>query len=260
MNSEKTPFKKVIHLDEKVISPTDRVGSVPISGNDSSVLMENTSVPSRPDGLNKSVIGRPSIYDLKGNLLASEENLVVITGREFLAQVIANTPGDNPDDLTAYRITHFGVGDGGSTNECPPTTTGPFDDDTDLGNRVVIKTQTLANYPDYISGGTLKRIEMDGEIKVVSEEHTINVPTGGEQVIDAYTAVRYRMYLQPGEPVSKPFRFNEAGLFAVKHTQNADTKNWGPEHNSEVLFARFTTLDKWLDLGDGIMIEWYVLV
>ncbi len=259
-----TTFKHVIHLDEKVINPTDIVGSVPILGNNSSVLLENASILSRPQGLDKSIIGRPQIYDLQGNLLASEENLVVITGREFLAQTLSNvlgakTPLDNPVDLRAFKVTHFAVGDGGSTDDCPPTTNGPFDDDTDLGNKVTIGDVTAGEPAKYIAGGTLKQITYDGEIKVVSEEHTINVPTGGQKVVDAYTAIRYRMYLQQQEPKNKPFRFNEAGLYAVEYLFDPIANDYLPTDNY-ILFARFTTLDKWLDAGDGIMIEWYILV
>ncbi len=259
-----TTFKRVVHLDEKVLSPNDRVGSIPISGNDSSIELENSVVPSRPDGLNKSVIGRPKIYDLEGNLLASEENLVVITGREYLAQLVSNvpsskTPLDNPKDLTQYKVTHFGVGSGGSSEDCPPTTKGPYDDDIDLENGVIIGSPSTSFPARYISDGYLKQIAYDGEIKVVSEEHTINVPTGGQKVIDAYTAIRYRMYLQPYEPIDKPFRFNEAALYAVEYAWDNDANQLLPTDNS-VLFARFTTLDKWLDTSDGIMIEWYILV
>ncbi len=263
--STQVPFKRVVHMDEKVIQPKDRVSSVPVSGYDSTLTMEDkTEVPTRPQGLHKSMIGRPNVYDLDGNLLASEENLVVISGREFLAQLVSDvggskTPLDNPNDLTAYKITHFGIGDAGTTDDCPPTTTGPFDDDTDLGKRAQIGDVSTLEPLRYISNGTLKQIVYDGEIKVISEEHTINVPTGGEKVIDAYTAIRYRMYIQPTEPKNKPFRFNEAGLFAVQYAWNTVANAWLTT-DEEVLFAKFTTLDKWLDTGDGLMIEWYVLV
>ncbi len=262
-------FKKVIHMDEKILTPNDRVGSVPIAGNKSDIIIKNvgtknTPVPSRPEGLHKSMIGKPSVYDLKGNLLASEENLVVITGREYLAQVLSNvvgskTPNDNPNNYTLYQITHFGVGSGGASDACPPTIEGPFDDDTDLGERAKIGNESLMEPIKYISGGTLKQIVYDGEIKIVSEEHTINVPVGGQKVVDAYTAIKYVMYLQPNEPTEKPFRFNEAGLFAIEYSYDTVTGQYTPT-GKELLFARFTTLDKWLDTADGIMIEWYVLV
>jgi len=253
-------FKKVIHMDEKVVCPKDKITSAIAMGESSESVAKESMVPKREED-HKSFIGRPRVYDLDGNLLAEEENLVVLTGREFIAQNLVGTQGNNPLDLTNYKITHFGVGDSnrGSTGICPPTTVGPFDDDVDLENRVTI-SDLYATYPNkYIDNGRLKRIESDGEIKIVSEEHTINVPTGGQKVIDAYTAIRYRMYLQPGEPQVKPFCFNEAGLYAVEQVFDPVSGNSIATDNY-VLFARFTTMDKWLDVSDGIMIEWYILV
>ncbi len=249
-------FKKVFHLDEKVITPSDKIGSNPFKSDNSLVSATDPDSGLGPRS-SKSVIGRPKIYDLKGNLLASEENLVVMVGREYLAQLVAGVQGQAPNDYTTYKITHFGVGNGGASNACPPTTVGPFDDDVDLENRVQISTSSdVNNFPD---GGKLKRITIDGEIDVVSEQHTINVPSGGQLVVDAYTAVRYRMYLQPNEPIDKPFRFNEAGLFAMEYMWDTVNHVWIPSGNY-IMFARFTTMDKYLESADGIMIEWYVLV
>jgi hypothetical protein len=251
----KENMKKLVHLDEKILKPGDRQTS---KGSKSSSNVEN--IPSR-SSLQKSVVGRPRIYDLKGNLLADEENLVVLLGREYLAQLLAMRPGDNPVDYTSYKIQYFGVGDGGTSDDCPPQTIGPYDDDTDLVHRVVIKDPLAGgDYPDYIDDGKLKRIELDGEITIKSEEHTINTNTGGQTVVNAFTAVKYTMYLQPDEtPKDDPnnygyFKFNEAGLYAVRYDSN------GQPTNDYILFARFTTLDKYLETADGIMIEWYVLV
>ncbi len=252
-------MKKLVHIDEKAMHPKDRVGSAPVIGNISEVPQRDLTA--------KSIIGKPSIYDLKGNLLASEENLVVLLGREYLAQLLAGTQGNNPDNLLQYKISHFGVGDQNPTGiSPPPTTVGPFDDDVDLANRVKINNVSSTFPSKYIDDGKLKQIISDGEISVVSEEHTINTTSGGQKVVDAYTAVRYRMYLQPNEPIVKPFRFNEAGLYAVKHRLDSGTGQWVPATDPSTgdyiytLFARFTTLDKNLDAGDGIMIEWYILV
>ncbi len=250
-------FKRVVHVDEKAIKPKDKIGNAVMAGNDSIVEAGDTSVPLRPEDF-KSIIGRPRVYDLKGNLLAEEENLVVLTGREYIAQKLVGDQGNNPSDLTEYRITHFGVGDSGGAT-CPATTVGPYDDDVDLVRRVKIETSATIPASAYVDGGNLKQIEYDGEIKIISEEHTINVPTGGQKVVDAYTAIRYTMYIQNDEVVAKPFVFNEAGLFAVEWLFDPTNATWKPTDNY-VLFARFTTLDKWLDTGDGIMIEWYVLV
>jgi hypothetical protein len=267
MNSRDTLSKRVVHIDEKSMQPRDKVGSGVVTLKDSEATLDENIIK-RPAAF-KSVIGRPKVYDLKGNLLASEENLVVITGREYLAQLLAGTQGHNPEDYTNYKVTHFGVGDGGTVTEiggqsCSITTTGPFDNDEDLENRVVIKDPIAGGqYPNYVDDGKLKRIEADGgSITVLSEQHTINVAGengSGQMVIDAYTAVRYVMYLKPNEPKDKPFRFNEAGLYSVKYEWDENDHLWKPT-DDYILFARFTTLDKYLEAADGIMIEWYVLV
>ncbi len=261
-------FKRLVHLDEKVITPKDKVGSGLYSSSNNDTLEMSEQTPTSPTRASKTIVGKPKVYDLNGNLLADEENLVVLIGREFLAQLLAGTQGNNGNNYTNYRVTYFGVGNEGTSSptDCPPTTVGPYDDDVDLGqtqtgitnSRVIIKTPTGVGY-DYIDDGKLKRIETDGEITVVEEEHTINTDHGGQIVVERFTAVRYTMYLQPDEPESKPFKFNEAGLFAVRY-------EYDPVQGIEVptedylLFARFTTLDKYLEAPDGIMIEWYILV
>jgi hypothetical protein len=282
LNSDGKITKHLIHLDEKILKPNDTA----TSGLVSTEANNNTlSSGLRPDGLQKSVIGKPKVYDLKGNLLAEEENLVVLTGREFLAQLIAfrsvsDDQGSVILDLTNYKVTHFGVGKWGTTETCPPVANGPYDDDIDISRQIydpgstpitpcdvylgrpIIKDPTAGGTEaDYIDDGKLKRIELDGEIKIIQEEHTINTCSGGQDTIDKYTAIRYTMYLQPDEPQDKPFKFNEAGLFAVEHDPNTGLPVVNPDgsHNY-ILFARFTTLDKWLESADGIMIEWYILV
>jgi hypothetical protein len=264
MNSKGNITKHLVHLDEKVIKPNDKVGSSVVLSQDSAQELQDAKIQ-RP--ISKPIIGRPRVYDLEGNLLASEENLVVLVGREVLAQLIAGTQGSNPEDYTSYRITHFAVGDGGTTDTCPPNVNGPFDDDTDLEHKVVIKDPIAGGqYPNYAGDGYFKLIEANdgagspqGEISVLNEEHTINVPGGGQLVVHAYTAVRYRMYLQPTEPKDKPFKFNEAGLYAMEWRYDSQLSEERPTGNYR-LFARFTTLDKYLEAADGIMIEWYILV
>lgn len=279
MTQKDTNLKRLVHLDEKVLKPADKIKA---GGSN----LVDKGMPSR-DALQKSMVGKPRVYDLKGNLLADEENLVVLVGREYLAQLLAmrppvgypaapcpnGTPPGNACNYTDYRVTHFGVGDGGTSNDCPPQTIGPFDNDVDLVNRVKIKDPLAGgDEPNYIDGGNLKRIEQiddqgnvtEGSISVEIEEHTINTIDGGQQVVDAFTAVKYVMYLQPDEaPKDDPnhmgyFKFNEAGLYAVRHVDDGNG-NMVPT-NDYILFARFTTLDKYLETTDGIMIEWYILV
>jgi hypothetical protein len=288
----KNEFKHLLHLDEKVLKPKDVTRSGAMISSKATGLANNFGAPNlRPDGLMKSLIGKPRVYDMKGNLLAEEENLVVLRGREYLAQLIAGTPptpssddgcgklpiSDTPIacDYTNYRITHFAVGDDGTDGGCPPVADGPYDNDTNLRNPKGLFPQEGAVIPgDYLNMGgsydnnTLKKIDFsDGSITVISEEHTINDGVNGELPVKAYTAVRYIMYIMPGETTGGPtspnntaFRFNEAGLYGIKY--NADGSVFVNTDGScdYLLFARFTTLDKYLEDSDGIMIEWYILV
>ncbi len=288
-------LKKIFHIDEKSLKPRDFTQTGVGTSSMSSIEITQVEVKAKTEAEMKSIIGRPKIYDLKGNLLAEEENLVVLTGREFLAQLIANKiPALAVDeshcignlatapatDYSGYRITHFGVGDGGATDDCPPEVLGPYDNDCDLVSPAQIGNPT--GNDNYIDAGFLKKIEfvkpdktIEGGITIEQEEHTINIddpktglPTGQLQV-QAFTAIKFLMQINPGEPIfvkgqphPKPFRFNEAGLYAVKYDSNG---NIVPDpddalKSSKVLFARFTTMDKWLDENDGILIEWYILV
>jgi len=285
-------MRTVTHLDEKILAPRDSVGGKPMKA---SAL--------RPNGLSKSVIGRPKIYDLKGNLLAEEENLVVLLGREYLAQKLSGAvpigavesptyPPDTPNmcigdttgvnrtfvDYTNYQITHFGVGQGGTNDECPPTAIGPYDNDCDLEMPVKLGDPTVGNIGDYVSDGYLKKITFtdpsngnQGSITIESEEHTINIGdtrldpndiATGEIQVDAYTAIKYTLFLEPGQANENgdPFKFNEAALYAVRYENGVPAVNPTTGETDKVIFARFTTLDKYLEVTDGIMIEWYILV
>lgn len=237
-------MKKVVVLDSSTLEPEDRV--TVLEGTDSTDSLDNTKT--------KRIIGRPKIYDLDGNLLAEEENLVVIGGREIVAALIS---GKNPN-LSAYKIEYVGIGNGGTdNNNGVPSTVGPFDNDTDLASRVKIgdstESDTNTNDYKYINDGFLKRIESDGSIIVSSEDLVINGPQG-QITVSANTVITYNITIQKEEPVEKPFKFNEAGLFAVEYI------NGIPSKDNHILFARFTTLDKYLDIHDGITIEWNILV
>ena len=229
---------KIMHLDNSVLSPDDSTNVKTI---------ECTSDKAR------SVIGLPKVYDLQGNLLAEEENLVVLSGREFLAQKLADLALDG-NDLTSYQIRYFGVGIGG-TEGTPPVTVGPFDTDLELTSRVKISIAGIsdpANDYKYIDAGYLKRINSDGSIVINQEEHTINT-NENQVVVNKFTAITFNILIQEDEPAEKPVKFNEASLYAVKYIEGVPT-------DDKILFARFTTLDKYLDLKDGISIEWSILV
>jgi len=238
-------MKKLSILDSSTLEPEDRTS-----------VIEETSMAESGDLGNKSkrIVGRPKIFDLDGNLLAEEENLVVMGGREIVAALIS---GKSPT-LNDYKITYFGIGTGGtSAVGGVPSTVGPYDNDSRLAQPVAISrtglSDTSTNDFKYIHDGFLKRIESDGSIVISAEEHTINTAHGQTQIY-ANTVITYNLTIKKDEPATKPVKFNEAGLYAVKYTGNT------PSKNDHILFARFTTLDKYLDIHDGIIIEWNILV
>lgn len=238
-------MKKLHILDSSTLEPEDRVSVI-----EETSLAENGNLGNKT----KRIIGRPKVFDLEGNLLAEEENLVVMGGREIVAALIS---GKSPE-LSKYRIAYVGIGTGGtSSNAGVPNTVGPFDNDTDLVNRVRLASPTVSdtstNNYNYVGDGFLKRIESDGSIVVSSESHMINGPTGQIKV-HANTVITYNIKIQKTEPLVKPFKFNEAGLYAVEYSGNT------PSKTKHILFARFTTLDKYLDIHDGLIIEWNILV
>jgi len=228
-------------LDSSDLQPEDRT----------TVLNESTTATNKT----KSIIGRPKVFDLKGNLLAEEENLVVLGGREIVAAIIS---GRDPA-LSKYRIEYFAIGTGGTELVSgEPNTVGPFDNDTTLAELVQIgkttESDTSLNHYKYINDGKYKKIDSDGSVVVTAEEHIINGPDG-QITVSARTVVTYNLIIKKDEPVVKPVKFNEAGLFAVEYDDDGK-----PSKSNQILFARFTTLDKYLDILDGIVIEWSILV
>lgn len=244
-------LKKLVHIDQKVLVPADVTKTV--------VETEELASASKAQ---KSIIGKPKVYDLKGNLLAEEENLVVLGGREFLAQKLMGGAYGATTDLSNYEVRYFGIGAGGTDGGATPTTVGPYDLDDILVSPVQFDAtggniDSATNSYKYIStslltGGYLKNITSDGSIDIIQEEHTVNTATD-TLTVSRYTSIKFTLKIDITEPATKPFRFNEAGLYAVEIVGGVPTGN-------AILFARFTTLDKYLDTNDGILIEWHVLV
>lgn len=240
MKTEKK-LQKLIYVDEKILSPDEKVTT-----SDEKILSSKET---------KRFIGLPSVYDLNGKLLAKETNLVILRGREFLAQMLMQMPSSSGEDLTSYKLEYFSIGSGGTSTGGTPTTIGPYDNDLDLTAPAVFATtgldSSLNNYK-YIDNGHLKKITSDGSIEIIKEDHTINTSSGNLDV-QRYTSIKFVLKITQTEPANKPFKFSEAGLFAVKYINGVPT-------SEKLLFARFTTLDKYLDTNDGILIEWHILV
>lgn len=222
-------------------------------------------------------------------------NLVLLSGREFLAQKLADIPQSASIDQRAYRIRYFGYGRGGAQEGTGtvPNKMGPFDDDMGLyapGHFATGSSDADTKFK-YLHNGKLKNIRTDnGTITIEKEEHIINkgsisagtgTSTSTETIVSKFTAIKYTMFIMSHEFIKpstvgavdeNPFPFNEAALYAVetKLVLNEDGLTYmeqpvgsltTEQQNAPYLpFARFTTSTKWIEEGESLKIEWYILV
>lgn len=233
---------------------------------------------------------RFTIFGSDGSIKESgTPNLVLLSGREYLAQKLSGVPQPDGVDYRDYEIRYFGFGRGGSQDGTGtvPNKIGPFDDDKGLyaPAHFASGSSDRDSQFKYIHNGTMKRIRSSGgTINLVQENHIIK-KNDGEVSVDKYTAIKYTMFidnhefLKPsleGTVTDLPFPFNEAALYAVKtelvkNTPDengvetymelpyglSDTQRQSPAY---IPFARFTTATKWMEKGDSIKIEWFILV
>lgn len=222
-------------------------------------------------------------------------NLVLLKGREFLAQKLADIPQSSSVDQRSYKIRYFGYGRGGAQDGTGtvPNKMGPFDDDVGLyapGHFATGSSDADTRFK-YINNGKLKNIRTDnGTITIEKEEHIINkgtvaagtgISTSTESIVSAFTAIKYTMFIMNHEFIKpstvgavdeNPFPFSEAALYAVDMQEviNEDGITYVEEpagtsttekQNPQIIpFARFTTSTKWIEEGESLKIEWYILV
>lgn len=255
---------KVTQLDDQISH--DRIGCDDISWSDFP-----TADKSKPE------IGRVIITNLKTGEQTKINNMVVLGGREVLAQKLINIGEEK-----SYQLRYFQVGDGGCTVSTTPSKIGPYDDDQTLKNIVPFSSGNNIDNGTYkyIHNGASKLIKSDGgKIEIITEKHTIDtLDNSGNQIqkdIDAKTSIKFTLFVNPDEcysvdengeiPQTRIFRFNEAALLLVDMDEENTEIPAGESDNAKFnanykLFARFTTLNKYLEANDGLKIEWYILV
>jgi len=222
--------------------------------------------------VNKPVRGFGVITDNDGNQL-SEPNLVVLGGREYVAHMIAGKRGpvNFPEirsnvNLLTSKIRYFGIGNGAQQESSLDKIGLTYSNDIELSNPIKIGEGNVGadeNYK-YIHDGYLKRIESDkGTIEILEEDHLISIGLN-KVTVQANTTIKFTMYILPGELNNYPETFNEAALYSIEMQDSESEIPYGisDEHRSfanKRLFAKFTTLNKYLASKDGIRIEWYIL-
>jgi len=260
----------IAYVDSKNVCPKDKIcGSM-----DESEFNKH---------YNKPIRGEVVISNARTGEVIERPNLVLLSGREFIAQKLANISsdtlinleGDSEDTLENYKIRYFGIGSGGASPLDGTNKVGPYDSDVDLVSRQKFNNmQPSENSGDagvqYLHEGYLKHIQSDnGRIEIISEKHTIDNNTGQDVYINAMTTIKYTLFIKQEElfKESKPFPFNEAALYAVEYDDEgklpkANSKEgkensiWNARYRT---FARFTTSTKLLEHTDSLKIEWYIL-
>ena len=241
-------MKKIIHMDKKILTPSDRFA----------INQDNR----------KPVRGVVKITNSRGETVG--ENLVVLTGREYLAEKLASLDGSATPNYLNYKLRYFGIGSGGAENDPntgdPTVKIGPYADDTDLYQAVKIASGNSSDGTTYIDNGYLKDITVDAAkgsgIFIEQETHNIPDGSGGNHDVTAYTTVRFTMFLNEDEPpaASKPFEFNEAALWAVEYDPNTNIPIMNSDGTcNKVLIAHFTTSSKFIEVNEGLRIDWYIL-
>ena len=109
----------------------------------------------RPKGKGRKPQGEVFIYDMKDGKkeLVHKSNLVVYSGREMLAQRLANYENPNITATKDEFLAWLGLGDGGVRPADPLDPVPPANQDTDLSSRIMIQNITDVNYADLHSAG-----------------------------------------------------------------------------------------------------------
>lgn len=281
---------KTSHVDEKVLTPLDNSKS---NFTKDALISEGYTAAEASNHIDKPIRGHVIITNNNTGEVLETPNLVLLSGREFLAQKLSDTAGNSllpagSLDLTKFKISYFGVGTGGADTADQPNKIGPFDNELDLRDpgkfaNVSIDTDSTLNMGQryqYLDNGKLKKITTDGgSIEIIQEDHEIIITGGQTVIIPAFTTIKYTMIINNTELFKDvnnggtgPFAFNEAALYAVEHeidsstdtdysvpakTDGSMTSRYQPHYRA---FARFTALTKWLEESDSLRIEWFILV
>lgn len=188
----------------------------------------------------------------KGLVFDEGPNLVSAQGREFVAQRVFNSSTPSANNWTAYTISHFAVGSGGSTVSAPPpvvTLNGPYICDTHLITPTSLGTAgyltegatTLAVKPITASSGSL-----------ALESVTYS---GGSGSCSYYTKMKCTCIIPgpvSGEPTSlapgATTKIDEAALYFT---------NGGV--GTPLLFSHICFAPKWKEKESTLTIQWYIL-
>ena len=195
-----------------------RKSAPPLSKEEIEFILENLEQRDK-------IVGLVEIFKNNSEFIERGKNLVVFDGREFATSKVFNI-----GNYVNWNITHFGIGNGGTSSD-GTTKVGPNDDDTDLYSPLTLNSSDSS----YLRNGILKPIN--------SQELILDEGTG------KYTTVLNTLTINVAdEPdLIAPVKINEVGLFFTD-----ENGNWK-------LFSHYTTTDKILEENESITFKWYIL-
>ena len=183
---------------------------------------------------------------LDDKLVVNKPNLVVAQGREFVAvktfEVVETSSGETRPNYGNYKISHFGVGSGGTSV---------------VNNEVIFLGPNVCDNSLYdpISLGVDDSylIEPSGVahvLKPITSDGSIYLEQGGLCDLDYYTKVKCTCTLIPGEPVAlepgESVKIDEAGLY---FTDGTNAK----------MFSHICFRPEWKEKESKFVLIWYIL-
>ncbi len=183
--------------------------------------------------------GYVEIYSIDENgdkKLVGKSNLVLFTGREWIASRICNLNNGNISQDEDEFISWFGLGNGGAPIGDPLNPNTPINDMTNLSNEVAIHTTDI-ECADYRAGSYYKH-PLDS---IVFQQDTLND--------DKYLIIKITTTISIDH--ANGFNLNEAGLF----TSNNDAgEHLGPFNIFSIV--TFPTIVK--DDSRQLVFYWYL--
>lgn len=232
--------------------------------NDSNLLSKLNTIRSEKPGL---VCGAVRLFKNGEMIQDVSSNLVVGLGRQFVAQKLFGTshPAEVETGLTGdlpvwdWKVTHFGVGNGGAATVGDYTQIlGP-----DLCDQDLYQAHQLSHVdPQYLtSPGDIKRgIEpIEYVVKPIKPTGTIDIVFGDDIACiqgRIYSYVRVVCDIFPGEPDylmndNDYIMINEAGLYYTNGKIGDESKLR--------MFAHICFPAKYVEKVSEFVIEWYIM-
>jgi hypothetical protein len=197
---------------------------------------------------NKNIIGPLGWVRafLNDQLVVDKPNLVVAQGREFVAnktfEVNVVEDGSTRPDYTSYKISHFGIGSGGSSVVGDQVTLlGPDVCDTSLYSPIALSDGGV--YLTEPSG-------VDYVLKPITTDGSIYLEAGNLCSPDYYTKVKCTCRVIASEPTTlqagDSVKIDEAALYFSNGTTSR-------------IFSHICFTPKWKEKESEFVLIWYIL-